>query len=389
MEVDHTLKTKFLLDPSITFLNFGSFGACPKPIFEDYQRWQLELEREPIQFITVNGPVYLQNSRMALGKFINCHYNDVVYVTNPSYAVNLVAKSIDLQPGDEVLATNLEYGACDKTWDYYCAQKGAIYKRTPITLPIKDKDTFIEEFFKGVSNRTKLIFISHITSSTALIFPVKEICELANKRGILTFVDGAHAPAHVDLDLKDLNADIYTGACHKWMMAPKGCSFLYVKREIQDMLDPLVISWGFNAMFPGESKFIDYHQLQGTRDFSAMLTVPAAIEFMNSHNWRQRSDHCKDLVLQNAPRFYELLNTAPLAPLTKEFIGQMCSFQIKTNEPEKLQRSLFVDHKIEIPVMRHGQNNYIRYSIQVFNKQHDLDHLYDTLKELKDRNIIQ
>ncbi len=388
MEVDHAIKSQFLLDPGITFLNFGSFGACPKPIFEDYQKWQLELEREPVQFITVNGPDYLQKSRVALSNFLNCDHNDLVYVTNPSYAVNLIAKSLDLQPGDEILTTDLEYGACDKTWEYYCAKKGASYKRTPITLPLKNKETFIEEFFNGVSHRTKLIFISHITSSTALIFPVKEICDKAKQLGIMTFVDGAHAPAHIDLDLKDLNADIYTGACHKWMMTPKGCSFLYVNKDKQDLFDPLMISWGFNAMFPGESKFIDYHQLQGTRDFSAMLTVPAAIEFMTKHNWKLISKGCKELVINNAPRFFELLEAVPFAPLTQEFYGQMCSIKIKTTEPEKLQRMLFINHKIEIPVMRHGNTNYIRYSINAFNSQKDLDRLYDVLKELKNNNQI-
>jgi isopenicillin-N epimerase len=376
------IRDLFLLRKDITFLNFGSFGACPKPVFEDYHKWQYELEQEPVQFITVNGLRYLKESREALANYVNCDPDDVVYVTNPSYAVNLVAKSLNLQPGDEILTTNLEYGACDKTWNYYCEKTNAKYIRQPITMPLTTKEKFIEDFFKGVSDKTKLIFISHITSSTALIFPVKEICTIAKQKGIMTFVDGAHAPAHVDLNLSELNADIYTGACHKWMMTPKGCSFLYVRSEYQLKFDPLVISWGFHAMFPSHSAFLDYHQMNGTRDFSAFLTVPKAIEFMQQYNWNQISDNCKKMVRDNAWRFCKLVGSEPLCPISDEFLGQMFSIPVNTNEPEKLQRHLFEKYHIEIPVMRHGDKVYLRYSINAFNSQHDLDILYSAIEEI-------
>ena len=228
-----TLTEQFLLRKDITFLNFGSFGACPKPIFEDYQKWQLELEQEPVQFITVNGLQYLQNSRQSLAEYLHCNSDDLVFVTNPSYAINIIAKSLKLESGDEILSTDIEYGACDKTWNYYCEKSNAKYIRQPINLPITTKEKFIEDFFKGLSKNTKAIFISHITSSTAFKFPVKEICEIAKDKGLLTIVDGAHAPGHVELNLSDIKADIYTGACHKWMLTPKGCSFLYIKKEFQ------------------------------------------------------------------------------------------------------------------------------------------------------------
>lgn len=161
---------------------------------------------------------------------------------NPSYAINIIAKCIDLKPGDEILTTDLEYGAMDKTWNYYCKQKGANYIRQPIHLPLTTKEAIVEQFFKGLTQKTKAIFISQITSSTALILPVKEICEIAKQKGLLTIVDGAHVPAHIPLNLQELKADIYTGACHKWMMTPKGCSFLYVAKEQQHWIDPLIIS---------------------------------------------------------------------------------------------------------------------------------------------------
>lgn len=378
----HTdIRDLFLLQQDITFLNFGSFGACPKPVFEDYQKWQLELEREPVQFITVNGQKYLQHSREALAQFIHCDPADLVFVTNPSYAINIIAKGLNLHAGDEILSTNLEYGALDRTWNFYCAKRGAKYVRQPISLSLTSKQKFVEEFFAGLTDKTKAIFISQITSSTALILPVKEICEIAKQKGLLTIVDGAHAPAHIDLDLSELPADVYTGACHKWMMTPKGCSFLYVKKEFQPF-DPLVVSWGYDALFPSGSLFQDYHQAQGTRDFSAFLTVPKALEFMREYDWTTVSFRCKKLARDNYDRFCSLLQTNPLCPVSEEFLGQMCSIEIHTTEPEKLQRLLFEKYRVEIPVMRHGEKTFIRYSLNGFNSQRDLDNLHDALTDV-------
>jgi isopenicillin-N epimerase len=382
MQNNPFLKSQFLIRPDVTYLGFGSFGACPKPIFEDYQKWQLELETEPVQFITVNGLLYLKKSREALADYIHCSPDDLVYTPNPSYAINIIAKSFKLNPGDEILSTDLEYGALERTWNYYCKKAGAKFVRQHVSLPIVSKEKFIEDFFKGLSDKTKAIFISQITSTTALIFPVKEICEIAKTKGLFTIVDGAHSPGHIPIDLSELKADVYTGACHKWMMTPKGCSFLYVKKEFQNLFDPLVVSWGYESAFPSDSGFLDYHQMQGTRDFSAFLTVQKALDFMQENNWGKISDDCKILARNNYTRFCELLGTKPLCPVTGEFLGQMCSMEINTGEPEKLQRYLFEKYKIEIPVMRHLNKMYIRYSVQAFNSQDDLDILYKALKEI-------
>lgn len=376
------LKSQFLLRDDVTFLNFGSFGACPKPVFERYQQYQLELEQEPVQFITRTGYHYLKNSREALAAYINCPADDVVYVTNPSYAVNIIAKSFNLQKDDEILTTNLEYGACDRTWNYYCKKVGAKYIRQPITLPIQSKEDLINEFFKGLTSRTKLVFISHLTSSTGLRMPVEEICAIAKQKGILTFVDGAHAPGQLPLNLQTLQADIYTGACHKWMMTPKGSSFLYVKNEHQHLFDPLIVSWGYQSTAPSQSQFLDYHQMQGTRDFSAFLCIPNAIEFMQQNNWSAVSKTCKEMVQQNAPRFCKLLNATPIAPVTNDFIGQLYSIPIKTIKPIELHNYLFEKYKIQIPVMPHGNNVYLRYSINAFNEQKDLDVLYSAVGDI-------
>lgn len=376
------LRSQFLLDPNICYLNFGSFGACPQPIFDDYIQWQYRLEREPVQFIAVEGPQYLRRSREALAEYIHCDADDIVLVTNPSYAVNIVAKSFPLQPGDEILTTNIEYGACDKTWHYYCAKAGANYRRHPVKFPYTSKEDFVEDFFSAVNENTRLIFISHLTSSTALILPVEDICRKAKTLGIMTFVDGAHAPGQLPLHLASLQADIYTGACHKWMMTPKGCSFFYVAKACQHLFDPLVVSWGYDAAVPGPSRFIDYHQGQGTRDFSAMLTLPKAISFMQENHWDKVAANCRQMVLNNAQRFCDLLHAQPLSSLHPDFIAQLYSIRIKSDTPEKLQRNLFEQYKIEIPVMRQEEQIFIRFSINAFNTQQDLDHLYRALGEV-------
>jgi len=380
---------QFLLNPAITFLNFGSFGATPKPIFENYQYWQMVLEAEPVQFIVFDGFNYLSESRAALAKYIGCaDQDDLVYVTNPSFAINLIAKNFPLKAGDEILTTDIEYGACDRTWNFYCEKAGATYRRQKINLPITTKEKFIADFFAGVTPNTKAIFISQITSSTGLIFPVKEVCEIAKSKGLITIVDGAHVPGHIPFNLSEIQADFYTGACHKWMMAPKGCSFLYAHKSVQPLCDPLIVSWGYKALKPSHSAFLDYHQMIGTRDFSAFLTVPTCIKFMAENDWITVRTACHEMVLANAQRFYDLLESKPISPLTNEWIGQMISIPIKTNAPEVLQRRLYTDYKIEIPIMRQENDVYMRYSINAFNTIENLDTLYHALSELKKQNSL-
>ena len=376
------LKSLFLLNPELNYLNHGSFGACPEPVFNEYQKWQLELEKSPVHFMLERAPILLKEARERLAKYIGCFAEDLVYTTNPSYAINIIAKSIDLKAGDEILSTDLEYGAMDRTWKYYCKQKGAKYIRQKIQLPISNKEQIVNEIFNGYTNKTKALFISHITSTTALILPVKEICDRAKELGLMTIVDGAHVPGHIPLKINDLNADIYTGACHKWMLSPKGASFLYVNKKLQDLFDPLVISWGYESDDPSDSKFIDYHQYQGTRDIAAFLTVPRAIDFLDENNWLEVSLNCKKLVLDNYESLCGVLGSLPICPLNSDFLGQMCSAPIKSNNEIKLKEVLFNKYKIEIPLMKSDDQLFIRMSVQCYNSQKDIDCLFNVLEEL-------
>ena len=383
------IKEKFLLNPDITFLNHGSFGACPKVVFEDYQTWQRKLEQDPVQFITKTGQEALNLSRKALANYIHCDEQDIVYMPNPTTALNTVIKNLDLQVGDEILSTNREYGALDRTWKYYCNQTGAKYVQASISLPLVSQEQFLEEFWKALTPKTKIIFLSHITSSTALIFPAQEICDKARELGLMVIVDGAHVPGHIPLDIKKLNPDVYTGANHKWLLAPKGNTFLYVKKEWQNRIDPLIVSWGYDAAFPSDSQFQDYHQYNGTRDFSAYLTTPACIKFFEENNWEENKKNCRNLLQHYYPIVAKELNSHPLSPLTDEFLGQICSIPIQVKNPFDLKDSLFEKHKIEIPIMVEGDQYYLRISFQAYNSEKEIETLINAIREVKrDSNLL-
>jgi len=377
----NSIKDQFLLDPSIIYLNHGSFGACPRPVFENYQYWQRALETEPVQFITKISPEALLTSKQALAKYIGCHHEDFFFTQNPTMAVNQVVKSLKFQPGDEVLTTNLEYGAIDKTFDFYSKKFGFTYRKQNISLPLISKEKFIEELWKGYNEKTKAISLGHCTSATALVFPVKEICKRAKELGVITIIDGAHIPGHMPLDLAEIDADFYTGTLHKWLLGPKGSTFLYVNKKFQNLIEPLIISWGYEAAKPTKSKFLEENEMQGTRDISAFLTVPTIMKFFLENDLEKRKAACRKVVLEEYPQFCKLLKSEALCPLSEEFLGQMCSIPIRTYNPLKLKEALY-DYKIEIPVMQHGNKCYLRISFQVYNSSDDLQYLKKTLKKL-------
>lgn len=383
------MKSQFLLDPKIAYLNHGSFGACPKPIFDDYQKWQRELESEPVQFITKNAFGYLKESKLMMANYIGCRAEDFFFTPNPTTAINVIMRSLMLEPGDEILATDHEYGAMDRTWNFYTKNAGAKYVRANITLPIASKEQILEQFWSNYSDKTKVIFLNQISSATALIFPVKEICDKARSLGLITIVDGAHVPGHIDLNISQLDPDFYTGTAHKWLLTPKGSSFLYVKKQHQPMLDPLVVSWGYESDNPSESQFLDYHEHQGTRDISAYLTLPAAFRFLEANDWKTESSRCKQMILDNYQRFCDLLDTQPICPITSEFLGQMCSIPIRTDHPAALKELLFEKYKIEIPIMKIGPHTFIRISLNAYNSSDDLERLYAALSEIKSTDLIQ
>jgi len=383
------LKSKFLLDPEITFLNHGSYGSCPKPVFEVYQKYQTDLESHPIKFMQEDVYKLLEISRESLSHYVNCDKDDLIFVTNPTQAVGTVIHNILINSNDEVLSTNLEYGSCDRMWTYDADQKGYKYIQAEINLPIEDKETFLNQFWSYASAQTKYVFISQITSTTGMILPIPEIVAEAKKRGIKTIIDGAHVPAHIPLDIKELDPDYYTGALHKWLCCPKGSSFLYVKKEKQDGIQPMLKSWGWGEEYEefkssvqlhSTSRFINVFQWQGTRDMSTFFTVPEAIQFQEEHDWDSVRSRSINMVIEARNRINEITKLPKICP--DNWLGQMATILFPIDDTVAFKKTLYNDYQIEMPVMRHIEHTAFRISIQGYNSEADIDHLINALEEL-------
>jgi len=375
------MKELYHLDPSITFLNHGSFGACPKPVFEVYQNWQRKLEQQPVEFMAIKVYDFLEEARHALGDYVGCHGDDLIFVTNPTTAVNTVIRSLDLGLDDEVLMTDMEYGSLVRTWEHYAQDKGFSIVQQPTSIPLTTHEDYIEHFWKAVTERTKIIYLSEITSSTGLILPVVAICKKAKEAGIMTIVDGAHVPAHIPLNIAEMDPDVYVGACHKWLSAPKGSSFLYVKKSLQETIEPLIISWG-SEVDRSPSPFIYESQYQGTWDPSAFLTVPAAIQFQQEHDWNSERERSRALNRETRDRIYEIIDTVPICPNTEEWLGQMASIITNIENRLDFKWCLMGKYKIEIPVFPWGDKILFRTSFNAYNDENDADRLIEVLGKL-------
>jgi len=385
-------KEWFTIDQKPIYLAHGSFGGCFKTAYNSRLKWYEKLEQNPHDFLVNELFDELKKSRKVLSSYLDCNHNNLVYFPNPSTALNAVIRSLDLNQNDEVITSNHEYGALDKTWEFYSEKKGFKYKKVNINLPFDNKQIFINSFKKSITKNTKIIFLSHITSSTALIFPVKEIIQIAKDNNILTIIDGAHAPAQVKLSLSELNPDIYVGACHKWMCSPKGVSFLYASDSIKDSIDPIVISWGYkDQMFNEKSKFINNHQWQGTNDLSAYFTIPEVVNFLTTKKWDKIAQECHNLIIQAKDRFDDINSSCEPTSRNNEHLGQMLSFKLNQSskfldlikqDPGKiveLQKTIFSKTNIHIPIIWWNNLALMRISIQAYNSKSDVDKMFDML----------
>lgn len=377
------LKHEFLLDPNVVFLNHGSFGATPRPVFERYQILQRELESEPVEFLGRNASSLLSIARSSLAVYLGTERDNLVYVTNVTEALNIVAHSLKLGEGDEVLTSNMEYGAVDRTWRFLAQKQGFKYINQPVTVPVQNQDQVINDIWQGVTEQTRILYLSHISSSTAMIFPVKEICRKAKELGIITIIDGAHAPGQINLNLDDIGADFYGGNCHKWLCAPKGAGFLYAAPGFQQLVQPLIVSWGWQSETPGPSQFIDYLEWTGTRDISAFLAVPDAIRYQQERNWPKVREECHLMAGQAIRQISTLTGLGPLYPAESHWYAQMATARLPDNiSCIQLQKALWNQYRIEIPIIDWNGIKLIRFSFQAYNSFKDLDLLLVALNEL-------
>jgi isopenicillin-N epimerase len=318
-----TFASLWCLDPSVTYLNHGSFGACPSAVLEMQASLRAQMEREPCDFLVTALPSRLDAARAALAAFVGAAPEDLVFVSNATAAVNAVLRSRSLGPGDELLLTNHTYAACRKTVDYVAARTGVRVVVAQIPFPCADDEEIVRSVVNSVSPRTRLALLDHVTSPTALVLPIANLVNELRTRGVDTLVDGAHAPGMVSLRLEELGAAYYTGNAHKWLCAPKGAAFLHVRREHQAQLHPNVISHGYTAGFHAEFDW------PGTFDPTPWLCVPEALRFVGGllpAGWPQLMAVNRDLTLEARALLLESLHVD--APCPDSMIGSMASIPL-------------------------------------------------------------
>lgn len=386
------------LDPAVVFLNHGSFGSCPKRILEFQQEYRQRLERQPVQFFVRDLETLLDAARASLGAFVGAAPEDLVFVPNATAGVNTVLRSLRFEPGDELLVTNHEYNACRNALNHAAERARARTVEARVPFPFSSPAEIVDAVLACATPRTRLVLVDHVTSQTGTVFPIERLVQELAARGIDTLVDGAHAPGMVPLDLRGLGAAYYTGNCHKWICAPKGAGFLWVRRDRQERIRPLSISHGANSTRKDRSLFQVEFGWTGTWDPTAMLAVPEAIRFMGAllpGGWEDIMRRNRALALAGRRLLCAALGI-PL-PCPDECIGSLASVPLpdspETAPPssplyaDPLQDSLRTEHGIEVPIIPWPAppKRLLRISAQLYNSLPQYRLLAATLTAQLDR----
>jgi isopenicillin-N epimerase len=407
------LARHWALDPDVTFLNHGSFGATPWPVLHAQSEWRARMEREPVLFLDQQLDGLLAAARARLGEFLGADADDLAFVPNATAGVNTVVKSLEFEPGDEILTNDHEYNASLNAMAWAAARAGARLVVAHVPFPVASADDVAEAIIACASPRTRLAVISHITSPTAMVFPIERLVRELAERGIDTLVDGAHAPGMVPLDLAALGAAYYTGNAHKWLCAPKGSGFLHVRRDRQDRIHPLVTSHGANKLRDGRSAFRLEFDWTGTSDPTAYLSTPTAIDFVGSllpGGWPQVMAANRALVLVGRRIVRDALGEteASASPQTPDdMVGSIAAIELPTDlapiplempadartgatyPGDPMHDELLQRHWIEVPVYTWPHSptpgvkrvRLLRISAQLYNQASDYERLAAVLSE--------
>jgi len=380
------------LNPAIRFLNHGSFGACPRDLLAKQTEFRTRMERDPIAFLARDLGQHVAAARTALARFVGAQPEGIAFVSNATTGVNSVLRSMKLAPGDEIVVTNHGYNACNNAVTFVCERAGAERRIASIPFPLESPDEVLAALEAQLTERTRLVLIDHITSPTALVLPIERIVSMLRERGIETLIDGAHAPGMVPLELDALGVAYYTGNCHKWMCAPKGAAFLWVREDLRDSVRPAVISHGANAPLGEQSRYLVEFDWVGTDDPTAVLTIPAVIEHFQATvpgGWDALRRHNHDLALAGRALLCEALDCE--APAPDDMIGSLATVPLPPGrttgavsawDVDPLQTALYDEDQVEVPIMPFPAPpaRVVRISAQAYNKLDDYARLADGLK---------
>lgn len=379
-----TLRASFLLDPTLIFLNHGSYGAVPQPVYDAYQAWHRRVELDPVSFYAKTLAGELADSRAKIAAHFGVDPDGLVYVRNVTFGVNVVARSVDLRPGDEVLTTDQEYGACVNAWEAACEAKGATLVRRPIGVPVGNPEDAAKRFMEGAAERTRAVFLSHVTSFTANRLPVAEVSAIARSRGVVSVVDGAHAPGQIDLDVGAVGADVYVGSLHKWFLAPKGCAFLWTRPELRAKVAPLVVGHPYSGRTTGGAPayYVAGHSFLGTDDYAPYLTAPDALAFQEANGWAEVRRAARRRLHRFLERCDSDLGLTPLLPSGGSSGLQMASVVLPPQtDLAELGRRLYDRYRVVVPLFAWGETKLLRVSVQGYTSDDELDALLAALRE--------
>jgi len=377
-----SLRDLFLLEPDTAYLNHGAFGATPRELFEAYQARQRDMEANPTRWFQRILPDALTRARQRVADLVNAATEDLVFVPNATYACNVLAASLPLGPGDEVLTIDEEYGACLNAQRFHAGRAGWSLRAT--TWPAS-AEAPCGAFLAEATEHTKAIFISHITSPTARVLPVRELARRAREAGLMVFIDGAHAIGQLDVDLTEIDADAWFGNAHKWLCAPKTAAVLHVAPRFQEHIQPAIAGWGWG---PDRKEWVgtplqDLHAWLGTLDYAAWLTVPDAIAFQARHDWPIVRAQCKALAAEALETGSRIMDMPPPVEPGSAGHAQMVCIPIRSDmDGKQLQRAIH-EARIEAPVTRHLDEQFVRMSVQGYNEREDIERLLEVLQKAR------
>ena len=385
------------LDPAVAFLNHGSVGACPEPVLAVQREWRDRLEREPVTFLERELESHLDRARGSLGGFLGADPAGLVFVPNATTGSNAVLGSLRFEPGDELLTCDHEYNATLNAVRAAADRDGARMVVAAIPVPTTGDDEIVDAVLSAVTDRTRLVVISHVTSPTALILPIGRLVEELDDRGIDALVDGAHGPGMVPLGLDELGAAYYTGNGHKWLCGPKGTGFLWVRADRRQQIHPSIVSHGANATRTDRPRFHLEFDWVGTGDPSGVLTLPTAIEWMaglDPGGWPAVMAANRALALQARDRLNGAVGGTGPAP--DALIGSMSGVVLPglhtDEDAQELHRVLFDEDRVEVPVVPFPvpgargaptdppRSVLVRVSAQRYNESSDIDQLVAALE---------